>query len=388
VAIAVHGRFHAFDLARALLARGHDVRVLTNYPRAVLPRFGLEARRARSFPLHGVLARIAGRARAVGLGALYPEAWLHQLFGRWAAATLARERWDVVVCFSGVAEETLRWLDGSGALRMVLRGSAHIRTQARLLEEEERRTGVRLDRPSSWMIAREEREYALTDRIVVLSSFARDSFVAEGVPPERLVIVPPGADLDRFRAVPATVEARCRRMVAGERLRVLNVGAFSLRKGMWDLAAAIEEVDPARFEFRFVGTVTAEARALARRLRHAATFDGHRPEAALPDVYGWGDVFALPTVEDGFGLVLLQAAAAGLPIVTTPHGGGRDLVRDGVTGWLCPVRSPESLVKRLRWCDENRPALAWMTRELGGAPLRWGWERTTAAFERACEVAA
>ena len=129
---------------------------------------------------------VAGRLVAPREFAIpYPEAFLHRLFGRWAAARIAREHWDVVHWFSGISEEILRATTGHADLRMMVRGSAHIRTQARLLEEEELRTGVKVDRPSRWMIAREEREYALADRILVLSRFARDSFVAEGVSPDR-----------------------------------------------------------------------------------------------------------------------------------------------------------------------------------------------------------
>src|SRR5207249_261590 len=123
--------------------------------------------------------------------------------------------------WSGVAEESLRSLGATGALRLVMRGSSHIRAQARLLMEEEERTGIRQDRPSQWRIAREEREYALADRIIVLSSFARDTFIAEGVPAEKLALVPLGASLRRFRPPLEVVKARQRRLLEGGPLRVL-----------------------------------------------------------------------------------------------------------------------------------------------------------------------
>jgi len=57
IAIAVHGRFEAFDLARELVRRGHKVRLLTNYPRWAVRRFGVPGECVRSFWLHGVLSR-------------------------------------------------------------------------------------------------------------------------------------------------------------------------------------------------------------------------------------------------------------------------------------------------------------------------------------------
>src|SRR5262249_29481624 len=69
IAVVVHGRFHAFDLARELLALGHDVTLFTNYPRRVAERFGIPGHRVRSYLVHGVLTRIFHRTlpgRALG----------------------------------------------------------------------------------------------------------------------------------------------------------------------------------------------------------------------------------------------------------------------------------------------------------------------------------
>ena len=104
IAIVVHGRFHSFDLARGLIERGNDITILTNYPRQAAPRFGLPPSRIRSFPVHGLLGRAVAATGSVALGRGF-EAYGHQMFGRWAARTLVRERWDAIHCWSGVAED-------------------------------------------------------------------------------------------------------------------------------------------------------------------------------------------------------------------------------------------------------------------------------------------
>ena len=172
VAIAVHGRFHGFDLARELLRRGHDVTLLTNYPLWAVADFGIPKNRVYSLWPHGVLSRVAWRVNEKGWCA-YPEQWLHEWFGRWVASKISRESWDVVVCWSGIGEETFQALTSTQTLRICHRSSSHIRVQARLLEEEEARVGIPQVRPSRWVIAREEQEYALTDLIYVPSTFKR-----------------------------------------------------------------------------------------------------------------------------------------------------------------------------------------------------------------------
>ncbi|MGA3073012.1 MAG: glycosyltransferase family 4 protein [Bryobacteraceae bacterium] len=382
IAIAVHGRFHAFDLARDL-SRRHNVTVFTNYPKWAAARFGLSPAQVRSFWAHGVASRVAWWLHE-NLSVPYPEAFLHRLFGRWAAARIGREPWDVVHCFSGVSEEILRANSGHTALRMMVRGSAHIRTQARLLEEEELRTRTRMDRPSRWILAREEREYALADRILVLSRFAWDSFVAEGVSPERLSLLPLGALLDHFRPPLETVEARCARILSGEPLRVLFVGALSFQKGLLDMASLLRTPGNRRFRFRFVGPVSRETRSLVASLHPMAEFVPKQPQHDLPASYAWGDLFAFPTIQDGFAVVLTQAAAAALPILTTTNCCGPDLIREGQTGWVLPIRSPQAFIERLHWCDSHREELAEIVRRIYHQFQPRTWADVAADFEAIC----
>lgn len=361
IAIVVHGRWDAFDLARELDARGADVRLLTNYPARVVTRFGVRGDIVRGFWPHGVLTRAVARTGSVRFRDRC-EPVLHSLFGRWAARMLRKQRWDVVYCFSGVAEEAFQAVAGTRALRVLVRESSHIRTQDRLLSEEERRTGVRQERPCAWTMAREEREYALADVIRLLSTFTCGTFVDEGVHRSKLRVVVSGADLRKFRPSPDVVDARAERILRGERLRVLNVGTFALRKGVFDTASVIGEL-AGKLEFRFVGPVAPEATEFAARLQaQGVAISPKQPEASLPEAYAWSDLFMLPSIEDGFQAVLAQAAASGVPILTTPNGAGSDLVRDGQNGWVLPIRSPEAFVQQLRWADTHRAELAAMVR--------------------------
>lgn len=382
IAILVPGRFHAFDLGSALLRRGHDVTVLTNYPKWAVKRFGFPAERVRSFWMHGVVSKVAYLTYQATMQR--PERWLNRMFGQWAAEQLSRERWDVVHAWSGVSEELLSASDANGTARLMMRGSAHIRTQDLILRQEEQRTSTRMDCPDSWIRAREEREYALADCIVVLSTFARDSFVSEGVDPEKLRRLPLGANTEMFRPSPEVIDARCRRIVSGAPLNVLYVGAVSLRKGLWDIAAILRRPEAKRFHFRFVGPITSEARHLARTLQGAAEFVPKQPQRELRTWYSQGDLFLFPTLEDGFAVVLAQAQANALPILTTTNCSGPDLIREGETGWILPIRSPEAFVERLMWCDSNRPALAEMVRRAYTTFKVRNWDDVAADFERLC----
>jgi len=355
IAVVVQGRFYTFDMAKALLARGHDVHLFTNYPRWAVARFGFPPERVTSCWPHGIAARLFTFLKDK-LHVPDPESLLHKSFGRWAARQVPRQKWDAVYCFSGVSEELLDALKENGSPSWLFRSSSHIRAQAELLETEERRAGRPIDRPSAWMIHREEREYAKADVIVTLSGFAARTFNGTGYE-DKVVMVPLGVDVSNFRPTADKLEARRQRILNGTKLRVLFVGTKSYRKGLLDLAQ-IARTLAGWFEFRFVGPEETQARALLNELRTHVELVPAMPEAQLREAYEWGDVFVFPTVEDGFAAVLTQAYAAGLPILATTNCGAPDFIRDEETGWILPIRASGRFVERLEWCHRHRTALA------------------------------
>jgi glycosyltransferase involved in cell wall biosynthesis len=359
IAIVVHGRFHAFHLGRELINQGHNVTLFTNYPKSVVSRFGIPKERVVTFLFHGLLSRFLHFFEE-NLSMDFRE-FTQTLFSKWAAKKLAVEGWDVIYSFSGVAEEIFKSISKGHTLYFLVRGSSHIRTQAKLLEEEERRAGVPIDRPKAWIVAREEREYELADAVAVLSTFAKRSFLEEGFPENKLRLLPLGAQLSHFRPSENVIEDRCQRIVTGQPLRVLMVGTFSFRKGAVDFLKIAESLKGTCM-FRFVGKLENEVKHHFSGDQSNIEFIPRQPEFNLPSFYKWADIFLFTTIEDGFAVVLAQAQASGLPILTTTNCSGSDIIREGQTGWVLPIRDPQAFVDRLCWCDAHRSELAQMVR--------------------------
>jgi len=385
IAIVVHGRFHAFDLACELHRLGHNVHLYTNYPKWIATRFGLPESNIHSLWIHGFISRILWLLYNLGV-APNPESWLNQWFARWAYSHVKCQSWDIVHCWSGVAEEVFS-PDVITKTHLMVRGSAHIREQARILQEEVARTGVNLLTPTDWIIAREEREYETADHIVVLSRFAYQTFLARGVPIQKLHMLPLGVRIRKFLADPEVTAARTRRILNGERLRVLYVGNVSLQKGMWDLARIAAELSKGNFEFIVVGAIASEMRDILPRLRSHARVLGKRRQRELPGIYDGSDLFIFPTLQDGFAGVLTQAAASGLPILATTNCGAPDFINDGANGWILPIRNPEAFMERLLWCDSHRKELAEMTTRIASEFQPRDWVDVARQFESICMAA-
>jgi len=132
-----------------------------------------------------------------------------------------------------------------------------------------------------------------------------------------------------------------------------------------------------------VGSITPETRGLLSKDHYLADFVSKEPQDQLPKHYAWGDLFVFPTIEDGFAQVLAQAQASGLPILATTNCAAPDLIEEGRTGWVLPIRSPESFIEKLKWCDTHRQELAQMVEWVYNQPPRFDWNKVAGEFERA-----
>lgn len=158
------------------------------------------------------------------------------------------------------------------------------------------------------------------------------------VPPERITVMPPTVDLERFTPPPRGEGGR-----GGGRLRVLFVGADFERKG-GDLLVRLAREAPFReVDFDLVSRscrleVPANVR-IHDRLDHDSP--------ALVELFARADIFVLPTRADSHSIASLEAMAMGLPVVTTPVGGIVDAVVDEETGYLVPPDDLGALAYRL-----------------------------------------
>lgn len=378
VALSTPGKFHTLDLARELHARDLLAGVYTGYPRFKLKNEGLPAERLHTFPwlMTPYMAYPWGRVLPPRAIHRWQRAMAHSL-DAWTARTLAP--CDVFVGLSGSAWRTGQMQQARGGRYVCDRGSAHIRTQDELLREEHRAWGVPFDGIDPHAIEREEREYAQADRITVPSGFVMRSFIERGVPADKLRLLPYGVNLQRFEPVGQPDP---------NRFDVLFVGGMSLQKGIPYLLQAFARLKHPRKSLRLAGMASP---ALMDHLKRQGLWSpgievlGHVPQTELKPLMSQSHVKVLPSVQDGMGMVLAQAMACGCPVIASEHTGVRDLVDDGVEGFVVPVRSAQAIADRLqRLADEpglrQRMGLAALARVRGVGGWRDYGDRAVAIY--------
>ncbi len=348
VTLSTIGKFHTFDLARELHAQGALRAVYTAYPRFKLREEALPRNLIHTFPwLHAPFMafprhRLSTRANQTW------EYWDKIALDRYVSLRMPPS--DVFVGLSGSALRSGQTAQQQGAKYVCDRGSSHIRYQDELLRDEHDRWGLPFGIDPR-VIALEEAEYAAADGITVPSHFALRSFVAAGVPRSKLHRLPYGVDLSRFGMVDRPDP---------KRFDVLFVGGMSLRKGVPYLVDAYRKlVHPAK-SLTFVGSAAPD---LIAHLQRRGAWDetarvlGSVPQAALKQIMSKSHVMVLPSVEDGFGMVLAQAMACGCPIIGSQNTGTDDVLsEDTREGFLVPIRDGDAIAHRLQQLADD-PAL-------------------------------
>ncbi len=341
------------------------------------PRLAGLTREAGVLP--DLLAAAVGRLKLLPAGTRHR--WANQLYmsvREGVAGEACRHLADAacVVGYEGFALPAFEAARARGERRLVLNYPvAHHRHRRRMrLEENEREPEFAVTWPDfdDWPAGHEERldeEIRLADAVLVGSTYAADSFVAEGIERSKMQVVPYGVDLQTFRPSPPD---SAQRADASEQFRVIYAGQLTQRKGLSYLLRGYQKFAHANSQLTLVGSIVgsdAPLRPFADLFEHVA----HQTRAALAQRYRASDVFVLPTLVEGMPLVVLEAMACGLPVIVTGNGPG-DLVRDGVDGFVIPERDPHALADRLERLYRDRHLRRLMGHRAAARARTYSWD--------------
>jgi glycosyltransferase involved in cell wall biosynthesis len=243
------------------------------------------------------------------------------------------------------ANTSLKWIRTHGGTTFIDAGNSHPRVFWDLLTEEQKRWGSPYPpiSPHYSRLCRETVEH--TDYVFTQSEFVRDSFLREGMDPSRVLEFTIPMNLGWFRPAEAA-------RPASRPLTLLNTGALCLRKGTPYLLEAFRlvlEKEPAA-RLRLSQSVRDDAKGVLSRYAGLPIdwspylnlqFEDQRKQYV--ERFQTSDIFVFPSIEDGFAIVVAEALACGLQVITTKNTGASDLVEPGENGEIVPIRDPQAL---------------------------------------------
>ena len=342
VTTSCSGRFHIFDQARQLQRHGVLHRFINDYPKWITRRWDIPDEKTVSLVANGVLGRMTR---------WIPDSWspafknrvvenVHDLFSRRLAGYVPPDS-DIFIGLSSFCLQAIERAKGYGQITIVDHGSLHQRTERRLLEEEGRLHNLPMDLAPEWIIEKEDLEFHAADRVMVLSQAAKRSLIEEGIGAEKIFVNPCGVEFSQFKPVKKKED---------DVFRIIYCGNVSPRKGVHYLLQAFSELKLDNTELWLIGSASSPSfgRLIAKYKSDKVRFLGTFPQGELHRIYAKGSVFVLPSLADGFGMVVPQAMACGLPVIVTSNVGAADIVTEGVDGYVVPIRDVSALKEKTR----------------------------------------
>ena len=227
---------------------------------------------------------------------------------------------------------------------------------------------LRLERDFCWdsqLLERQDREFMAAQYFLVGSEFVRKSLMYSGIDSGNIYTCRYGVDLNAFRE-----KEHCQPS-PGEKVRFLYVGGTKELKGISYLLKAYQKLDHEKAELTIVGANTL-SEDLQSKYCSDVDFTGYVSFSEMPEVFRTHDVFVFPSLGEGFGLVILEAMASGLPVISTVNTGAFEVIEEGKDGFLVPVQDENILAERMQWFVDYREQIPQMG-EYAAASLRnWG----------------
>jgi glycosyltransferase involved in cell wall biosynthesis len=274
------------------------------------------------------------------------------LFDRLAALKMRDS--DVLHGWSGYSLRSGNRAKRRGAAFILERSCPHVDSQESLLEGEAERLHISYRRKPDFWMERSRAEYALADYIVVPSSYSLRSFVERGFDPMKIVRAPLDFPV-LYRGRPAPTQ-RPEEFVVG------TLGGNVLRKGFLYLLEAWKKLrlPNARLLIKSSEAELRRSPPLREYLDRCTNVEVVGYVDDISSFYRRCDVFCLASVDDGFGLAMVEALANGVPTVVTENVGASELLHGANVGYVVPIRNADALSEKILLLYESRELRARM----------------------------
>ena len=290
------------------------------------------------------------------------------------AGQVALSRRAPLIAYSYYADAAFRLMEGSGLPRVLFQVHPNGKTLRELFQKEiekvpEAKASLMEETEMSPLFAHNDETFAMADSVICASSFTKHSLASAGsTAPAHVVGY--GVDLDLF-------SARTTAPVA-QPLTVGFVGALSQRKGARYLLGAMAALPKGSAKL-IIYTRTSVDRDLIRGFESVdIEIRGGLSDAALAADLKQCDLVALPSIAEGFGLVILEAMACGVPVLCTTSTGGADFIVHRQNGLLIEPGSTVAIEQELVWALTHRDELF----QMGQAARREAEKHTWPEYRR------
>jgi glycosyltransferase involved in cell wall biosynthesis len=284
-----------------------------------------------------VLSMRLPRAQTLASWLLYDS---KKRFDRAVSRRIAGQSFDALIALNFSAAATFQRMRETGGVRVLDFIDSHPRYQNRYLRELCGLEDPHWELVFPDVIGRVENELEFADLILTPSRFVADQREAVGIARDKLAVEPFGVDVLAFRPDSSRPKHLRSRVPRG-----LFVGQISYRKGLGVLLEAARRLRNRRVEFQLVGPLISPE--VLRGMPDQVNYRGARLSEGVAQAMRDADFFLLPSIEDAFGLVTLEAMASGLPPIVSDHVGASELISSGKDGLVTRAGDASALAEAI-----------------------------------------
>lgn len=348
--LSLSGKFHHFQVGQILYQRNQLVKIITGWPSIKLKNekipkefiisdgiFNILKYPFSSFPLMNPYLQLMS---------IYNKKNIDRIVCKFLEKN---NEADVLLGLAGVALRSGRKILNNNKIFVCERSSSHIVYQDNLLADEYKINNRKFYRAHNWIIENELKEYEMADMILTPSNFVKNSFDKKNI--NKVKVVNFGVNTKNF--------FRDENIKKNQKFfDILFVGAISLRKGLHYLLEAFQKFKHPNKRLHIVGNHTLDKDFFEKKInKDSIVYHGHVNHYKLNNLYNNSHVFVLPSIEEGFATVILQAAAAGCPVIVSENTGAAEFVKNNKIGFVVPIRDANAIANKLENLSENKDLL-------------------------------
>ena len=267
-------------------------------------------------------------------------------FDKYIAKLLPRQSSNAFWGFQGSAHQSLLAAKQANKLAIVELATAHVKASVEILGEEAKLHPDFADSLDNLVFPdfyqkRLEEEPHIADLCIAASAFTKQTMLADGIAEDKIITLPLGFDMDYVPYQPSVKPG-----FESKPLRLLYAGTLTQRKGIKYLLNVMQQLKSENITLTCIGGIQGSGDGL-KAYNGLFTHIPAVSQLEMFKLYQEYDALVLPTVFEGFGLVIVEAMAAGLPVITTPHSIGPELISNSENGYIVPIRNENALLEAI-----------------------------------------
>lgn len=340
VSIIVGGKFHAFNLADQLNKKNNLECIITSYPKFLTKKYNIKNKKIKSIIFKEIFLRFINKFFFIK-NLFDSDLFLCNYFSKKASKLVNYQSSDIILGWSSFSKESFLIAKNYNCIKILERGSSHIKFQEEILKKEYKKLKIKPRLPSKQIIKKEIEEYNLADYISVPSEFVKNTFIKYGIDKNKIIKIPYGVDLKEFNFLKNNKD--------NKDFKIISVGSISVRKGSHYLIKAFKELNLQDSQLIFVGPIEPDFKIILKNFGNLERikFVEKQKQNNLKHFYNKADIFVQCSIEEGLAMVQAQAMACGLPVICTENTGGAEIVDDGINGFIIPIRNTKILKDRI-----------------------------------------